>query len=210
MQKVLHIYTTPFVNGKVIMFYNVSENLLQFSKNKADSKYAEDDFGIYSNRKYSFQLSYDERVMDVRWFNFKYTDSNKAKAVIASNQRIYIVDKNLSVLQNFSLMQHQSRLKLRNLTVVDQTILFSTDTHLHYLTQEKGSNSESGSISPSGIVMSFRPFEIGSLVGALSDRILIAYSDPSQKTNVRFSIKAVSMLEPLLLGYLSTVSQSKL
>jgi len=46
--------------------------------------------------------------------------------------------------------------------------------------------------------------------GALSDRVLFATEDKSQATNVRFNVKAISMLEPLLLGYLSSLSQSKL
>lgn len=91
--KVRHIYASPFRLGKALMLYNVSENLLQFSKNRVD-KYSEDDLSIYSNRKYSFQLSYDEHVVDICWFG----TPNVPKSVIATNQRIYIVDKNLGIL----------------------------------------------------------------------------------------------------------------
>ena len=49
------------------MYYNISENMLQFSKNKSESKYGEDDYGLYVNRKYSWKLAPDERVLDVKW-----------------------------------------------------------------------------------------------------------------------------------------------
>jgi len=52
------------------MFYNISENSIQFSKNRSESRYQEDDFGIYVNRKYSFKLAYDERVIDIKWYSF--------------------------------------------------------------------------------------------------------------------------------------------
>jgi hypothetical protein len=123
------------------MYYNVSENSIQFSKNRNDPKYPEDDFGIYVNRKYSFKLAYDERVIDIKWYNFNNPSKEKQespdkgrdrsrgrskspigrksalfqtidygtskntiterfnpKAVIVTNQRIYIVDKNLGML----------------------------------------------------------------------------------------------------------------
>ena len=53
------------------MFYNISENLIQFSKNKSESKYQEDDFNL--NRKYLFQFAYGERVIDIKWYNFQTT-----------------------------------------------------------------------------------------------------------------------------------------
>lgn len=98
MQKVQHLYTTPLRSGKVLLYYNVSENLLQFSKNRSEQKYSEDDFQIYQNRKYSFKLAYDEKVIDIRWYSFSSSSGGNPKAVIVSNQRIYIVDKNLSIV----------------------------------------------------------------------------------------------------------------
>ena len=70
MHRVLDLYATPLRQGKVLMFYNISENSIQFSKNRSESRYQEDDFGIYVNRKYSFKLAYDERVIDIKWYNF--------------------------------------------------------------------------------------------------------------------------------------------
>lgn len=61
------MYPTPLRRGKVLLYYNISENMLQFSKNKSESKYAEDDYGLYVNRKYSWKLAPDERVLDVKW-----------------------------------------------------------------------------------------------------------------------------------------------
>ena len=70
MQRVQHLYATPLRQGKVLMFYNIEENSIQFSKNRSEPRYQEDDFGIYVNRKYSFKLAYDERVIDIKWYNF--------------------------------------------------------------------------------------------------------------------------------------------
>jgi len=40
--------------------------------------------------------------------------------------------------------------------VTAQTILFSTETHLHYLTQEKGSSNQDGAeIKAMGTILSF-------------------------------------------------------
>ena len=74
--------------------------------------------------------------MDVRWYAFtndKGSSGTNPKAVIVSNQRIYIVDKNLSIIQNY-----QHRLIVKSISILAHTILFSTDNHLYYLTQEKG------------------------------------------------------------------------
>jgi hypothetical protein len=67
---------------------------------------------------------------------------------MVTNHRIYIVDKSLSIIQNFSLLQQQTHLIVRSLSVIAQTILFSTDHHLHYLTQDKQGIA-------SGIIFSF-------------------------------------------------------
>ena len=141
------MYPTPLRQGKVLLFYNLDENILQFSKNKGERN-SDDDFGLYSNRKYAFKLAYDERVVDVKWIvtanasmgdgsprggkhgspargsrtnNFEdlgsasksklsstgsLSSSSTFKAVIVTNQRIYIVDKHLSIIQNFNLVSH--------------------------------------------------------------------------------------------------------
>lgn len=162
--------------------------MIQFSKNRSESRFNEEEFSIFQNRNYSFQLSYDERLVDLRWFNLfaKSGDLNqqqfasslssiesqsaglrssrtsndpnkpKPKAVIATNQRICIVDRNLGILQNYSLVQQHTRLVIRNLALAgESTVLFATDNHLHYLTQERANSSETECVSPSGIIMSF-------------------------------------------------------
>ena len=111
------------------------------------------------------------------------------------------------------------------MSVVDSTVLFQTDTHLHYLTQEKGGTAAStrdqkvwasaDSVSATGTVLSFNSkgreqTQRYSLIGALSDRILLATQDKSKPSGVRFLVRPVSLLEPLLLGYLSSISQSKI
>ncbi len=58
------------------MYYNITnftiitENLIQFSKNKSESKYAEDDYGLYANFQMPtgstvsyHMLAYGERVI---------------------------------------------------------------------------------------------------------------------------------------------------
>lgn len=50
-----------------MLYYNISENLLQFSKNRSESKYGEDDYGLLVNRKYSWKLTPDERIIDIKW-----------------------------------------------------------------------------------------------------------------------------------------------
>ena len=134
------------------------------------------------------------------------SSSAPPKAVIASNHRIYIVDKSLSIIQNFSLLQQKTYLIVRSLSVVAQTILFSTDHHLHYLTQEKYGVA-------SGIVLSFnsnskQQSSGRSIVGALSDRVMIAVKE--EGSQVRFIIRQTNLLEPLLLGHLATISQGRI
>ena len=146
------------------------------------------------------------------------------KAVIVTTQRIYIVDKTLGIIQNFSLLHQQNRLIVRSLLVVaGHTILFSTDHHLYYLTQEKGTSS-SGAVRDSvpafSIILSFnslsnaKSIQRRQIVGALSDRVLLAYNGQSAegdgKTQITFTVRAIPLLEPLLLGYLSSISQTKI
>lgn len=245
--KVLQMYPTPLRRGKVLLYYNISENMLQFSKNRSESKYAEDDFGLYVNRKYTWKLAPDERVLDVKWIGAVEAQGKagageeprsalagsalasehrkqSVRVVILTQQRIYIADKNFVIVQNFGLLQQQRRLIVRSLTVVaGVTVLFSTDHHLYYLTQEKGSQR----VQPSGVVMSFQrtdPKNREQVVGALGDRVVLVSREttsgaakqqnggkgPSTSSQIRFVARNIQLLEPLLLGYLATLSQSKL
>jgi len=243
------MYTTPLRRGKVLLYYNITENMLQFSKNKSESKYGEDDYGIYVNRKYSWKLAPDERVLDVKWIGAVETSSrsgagdepasslsgqqasehsntkrSSVRAVILTHQRIYIADKNFVIVQNFSLLQQQKRLIVRSLTVVaGATILFSTDHHLYYLTQEKGTQQ----VQAAGIVMSFQRTDSKNreqVVGALGDRVVLVSRETDSGLNeqqngsksskitsqIKFIARSIALLEPLLLGYLATISPTKL
>ena len=119
---------------------------------------------------------------------------------------MYIVDKNLSIIQNFPLT---NRLIIRSISVVAHTVLFCTDHHLYYLTQEKGtySSNENSTVSeavlPYGNIISLAKQR--TIVGALSDRILLAEGGKEP----RFIVRGTPMLEPLLLGYLATISSAK-
>lgn len=80
------------------MYFNSGDNLIQFNRNRTD-KHSEDDFQIYANRKYCFQLAYDEQVLDIKWYNLGHRDEAEPgfsgegvqakkwnpKAVIATN-----------------------------------------------------------------------------------------------------------------------------
>lgn len=139
-------------------------------------------------------------------------------------QRIYVADKNFVIAQNFGLLQQQRRLIVRSLTVIaGVTILFSTDHHLYYLTQEKGNQQ----VQASGIVMSFQrtdPKNREQVVGALGDRVVLvsretisgsANQQPGGRpaptsSQIKFAARNIQLLEPLLLGYLATLSHSRL
>lgn len=73
---------------------------MTFSKNRIEKNNI-GDFDILLNRKYSLKLAYDERVLDVKWTGFSadfasFSD-RQLKGVVATNQRIYIVDDKLAV-----------------------------------------------------------------------------------------------------------------
>ena len=85
MQNVQHVYATPIRQGKAVNYYNVTENLIQFSKNRSESRFNEEEFGIFQNRNYSFQLSYDERLIDLRWFNLFAKSGDLNQQQFASN-----------------------------------------------------------------------------------------------------------------------------
>jgi hypothetical protein len=75
------------------------DNLLTFSKNRVD-KNEVSDYGILVSRNYGLKLSYDERVFDVKWTGFASDFASvdkQIKGVVATNQRIYIVDDKLAV-----------------------------------------------------------------------------------------------------------------
>lgn len=52
----------------MLLYYNITENVLQYSKNKSESKYNEEEYGIYVNRNYCFKLAFDEKVRDLKYF----------------------------------------------------------------------------------------------------------------------------------------------
>ena len=90
---------------------------------------------------------------------------------------------------------------MRSISIIAHTILFSTDNHLYYLTQEKGQTSDTipEAVLPCNAILSF---DKQLIVGALSDRVLLCQGS-------RFLVRAVPLLEPILLGYLSSFSSSK-
>ena len=58
------LFATPLRNGKVLLFYNRDENMIQFSKNKS-KRANEDDYGLYS--KDTLRLAESERLLEVKW-----------------------------------------------------------------------------------------------------------------------------------------------
>lgn len=84
----------------------------------------------------------------------------------------------------------------------DQTVLATTKSHLFYLTCGKN--------PITGAIMSFSNSNDKrySLLAALSDRVVLSIQKSSERT--RFEVKSMLMLEPLLLGYLNSVSSYRL
>jgi len=80
-----------------------------------------------------------------------------------------------------------------------QTLFYSTERHLSYLTQAKSDNA--------GLLFGFSSHEKGNpniICSVLSDRVTLAFYKGPQVT---FLTKHVLLLEPLLLGYLSSSKQ---
>jgi len=64
------------------------DNILTFSKNRIEKNNI-GDFDILLNRKYSLKLTYDERVLDVKWTGFSAdfasSSDRQLKGVVATN-----------------------------------------------------------------------------------------------------------------------------
>ena len=103
---------------------------------------------MLAQSKYTFKLTYDEKVFGIQWTNLDDEEANM-KGVMATNQRICIVDSCLSGLVSLNL---ENNIFVTSLMWFGQTVLYSTERHLMYLTQDKSENG-------SGIVMSFNCFK---------------------------------------------------
>jgi hypothetical protein len=78
-----------------LVYESLTENLLRFSKNRLEVN-KPSDYSILAQTKYSFKLSFDEKVFDLQWL---YNQSlSEVKGAIASNQRVCIVDQNLAII----------------------------------------------------------------------------------------------------------------
>lgn len=49
-----------------MLYETMNDNMVRFSKNRLDAN-KESDFNILVNSKYSFKLSYDEKMFGVSW-----------------------------------------------------------------------------------------------------------------------------------------------
>jgi hypothetical protein len=185
--KVIGLFWTPLREGLAILYELAEDNILAFSQNRL-MKHDLGDFEVLINRSYGLKLSNDERVYDVKWTSF-IDATTQPKAVVATSHRVLVVDDKLNVL---------SQLKMQEITGVrwlgDHTILLTTEKNLRYIT--------CGRLATSGVIVSFDGSAKTTLINALSDRLILA--------NPHIKGSAVSLLEPLLLGYLHSVSSYKL
>lgn len=110
---------------------------------------------------------------------------------MSTNHAVYLVDANLGVLSTYSLTSGQL---VTSLCFLGSTILFSTERHLYYLTPP----SKPLNTAFSGLLTSFTTNSL--ILGALSDRLTLLTATGSLLT------KSVPLLEPLLLGYLTSTA----
>lgn len=97
--KIVGLFWTPLRDGLAVLYELEQDNILTFSKNRLD-KHEVSDFEILFNRSYGLKLAYDERVLDVKWTGFScdFTQTDRhVKGLVATNQRVYIVDDKLAV-----------------------------------------------------------------------------------------------------------------
>ena len=78
------LFATPLRNGKVLLFYNRDENMLQFSKNKS-KRANEDDYGLYS--KDTLRLAESERLLEVKWIMGAEPDMRTNQSLVFDDMR---------------------------------------------------------------------------------------------------------------------------
>jgi hypothetical protein len=135
------------------------------------------------------KLQFDEKVFDVQWTGYLKGDPKTIRGAVSTNHAVYLVDANLGVLSTYSLTSGQL---VTSLCFLGPTVLFSTERHLYYLTPP----SKPLNTTFSGLLTSFTSNSL--ILGALSDRLTLLTSNGAILT------KSVPLLEPLLLGYLTT------
>ena len=89
------------------------------------------------------------------------------RGVIGTNQRLCIVDSNLGILSH---LQIEANTFITSLMWIGSTVLFSTERHLMYMTQDKHGSCH-------GMVFSFNNpvnSKHSVIVNAFSDRIITA------------------------------------
>lgn len=66
LSKVKSVFWSPFCNGLAVVYESLTENLLRFSKNRLDTN-MKTDYSILAQTKYSFKLSFDEKLFQLLW-----------------------------------------------------------------------------------------------------------------------------------------------
>lgn len=75
-----------------VVYESMQDNQIRFSRNRLENN-PESDMNLLSISKYSFKLSYDEKVFCLQWNQFNVSET--IRAAIATNQRLCITDGNL-------------------------------------------------------------------------------------------------------------------
>ena len=222
-QVVNGVYWSPMRDGLAVIYELQNENLLTFSKNRLE-RYSMKDFGILVSRNVGLQLGYEERVFDVKWTGFSLgfaseSSNQTIKGVIGTNQHIYFVDEKL-VATGILKLRESSLTSL--LWMGEHTVIASTRDHLLHIPYERHPKAEvvfshakslsrqAASNNEAAKTQSYEESDLPSIpivVKALADRVILATQDLAGK--VSFQSRPMLMLEPILLGYLSSVPQGK-
>eukprot|EP00826_Nyctotherus_ovalis_P053760 TRINITY_DN7014_c0_g3_i5.p1 TRINITY_DN7014_c0_g3~~TRINITY_DN7014_c0_g3_i5.p1 ORF type:complete len:516 (+),score=91.38 TRINITY_DN7014_c0_g3_i5:1445-2992(+) len=179
--EVKSIHSTPINEGRVVLYQLSKEHALHFSHNKDTANWNLDPLNDPA-----LKLSKEEFVSDINW-------QNRNTCAVVTNQRIVIADGELSLVWEFRLSQLELSSTVVSSWWLGNTLLFNNCTHLCYLTV----------YHPPCCIISLP--EPRALVGALLDRVFTFQSTPDDKSS-NIKVLPLALTEPLLVGYLQTLS----
>ena len=187
-QKPMHrIFASPLVKGKGILYYDLIDNCLLWSRNvgshAAVRGFAPDLMNISSKLK----LKKDELLIDIQW---QTVEGGLFVAAILTDMRLFLVNRDFKVMASVSAPIPASRPHFTSCLWLGASLLYSTNSppQINYLTLN-------GSIFP----LCSLKHHSSILSIALNDRLF--YLQPSINHTEVYS-HAVGLLEPLILGYL--------
>ncbi|EGC35786.1 hypothetical protein DICPUDRAFT_97791 [Dictyostelium purpureum] len=198
LPKVTSVHSTPLFGNKVVLYFSQEKNCIYFSKNinQQHDPSTKDQYSVDVTGD-QLLLQPNEKVFQVEWQSDP--RSSQHVCAILTNQRILITNSRLKIINQISTPPEHSitsSLYFHSIIWLEWTLLYTTPTHLMYMTLQNNQPVRPiSTLSQSPIILST----------ILPDRMLFGYQGPQVpgKNETSIRCQAIGILECLIMGLLS-------